>query len=78
MRASVVARKRPLGQGYGLSAQPMGSVRPATTRPANQTAQGPSRVVASATTGWASGQNMWLAFSIKSSCLDTELSGTYT
>jgi hypothetical protein len=48
---SVVARKRPLGQGYGMTAQPMGSVRPATTMPANQTSQGPSRVVSSATTG---------------------------
>ena len=50
MSASVVARKRPLGQGYGMTAQPMGSVRPATTMPANQTSQGPSRVVSSATT----------------------------
>src|SRR5262249_61313907 len=43
MSANVVARKRPLGQGYGMTAQPIGSVRPATTMPASQTSQRPRR-----------------------------------
>ena len=47
-----MARKRPLGHGYGMTAQPMGSVRPAMTMPANQTSQDPSRVVSRTTTGW--------------------------
>src|SRR5438093_2725946 len=50
MSANVVLRKRPFGQGYGMTAQPMGRVRPATTMPASQTSHGPRRVVSSATT----------------------------
>jgi hypothetical protein len=50
MSASVVARKRPLDQGYGITAQPIGNVWPATTMPASQTSHGPSRVVSRATT----------------------------
>ena len=50
MSANGVLRKRPCGQGYGMTAQPLGSVRPATTMPASQTSHGPRRVVSSATT----------------------------
>ena len=41
-----------------MTAQPIGSVRPATTTPASQTSQPPRRVVSSATTtGWPAGSS---------------------
>jgi hypothetical protein len=55
MSATVVRRKRPFGQGYGMTAQLIGRVRPATTMPASQTSHGPRRVVSSATTTGAPG-----------------------
>jgi hypothetical protein len=45
-----VVRNWPFGQGYGMTAHPIGGVRPATTIPVSQTSQGPRRVVSRATT----------------------------
>src|SRR5712691_8800124 len=48
-----------------MAAQPIGSVRPATTMPASQTSQGPRRVVSSATTtaepGGSSARAAWIS-----------------
>src|SRR5215813_665896 len=61
--AKVVVRNRPLGHGEGITAHPIGIVRPATTMPASQTSQGPKRVVSSATTAdWPDGSNVKAAW----------------
>ena len=52
--ASVVARKRPLGHEYGSTAQPIGSERPATTRPCCRLPNTRAGwCISATTTGWA-------------------------